>query len=202
MRITKDTISRAQPPKPGKRERFIRDDVIQGLGVGVTASGAKSFIFEAFIKGRSRRMTIGRWPDINLIVARRRAQEIRTAIANGKDPAAEVTESRQERTFGEFASIYLERHARPHKRSAERDEYILSRYIQPIGTTASCRTSRAPTLHGCTQELARITATMRQIGRWHSSKRCSAWRRFGSYSKAPVPPSAPNRFEKKSDRGF
>ena len=54
MRLTKDAIDRAQLPEPGKKERFIRDDIVQGLGVRVTARGKRSFVFEARIKGRSR----------------------------------------------------------------------------------------------------------------------------------------------------
>jgi Arm DNA-binding domain len=81
MRLSKDAIDRAVPPPPGRRERFIRDDVVRGLGVRITATSAKSFIFEARIKGRPRRITIGRWPDLTVALARQRALEMRTAIA-------------------------------------------------------------------------------------------------------------------------
>ena len=50
MRLTKDAIERAKPPEPGRKERFLRDDEVRGLGVRITASGAKSFIFEARIR--------------------------------------------------------------------------------------------------------------------------------------------------------
>ena len=59
MRLTKDAIERAKRPEAGRKERFIRDDIVRGLGVRITASGAKSFIFEARIKGRPRRLTLG-----------------------------------------------------------------------------------------------------------------------------------------------
>jgi integrase len=132
MRLTKDAIERAKPPEPGKKERFIRDDTIRGLGVRITTACAKSFIFEARIKGRPRRLTIGPWPDLNLVMARERAMEIRTAIARGEDPATDATESRQELTFGKLVLIYMERHAKPHKRSAWQDENTIRRYV-PAG---------------------------------------------------------------------
>jgi integrase len=129
MRLTKDAIERAKLPEPGRKERFIRDDVVQGLGVRVTASGKKRFIFEARIKGRPRRLTLGAWPDLNVILARERALEIRTRIAKGGDPAAEAADARKEITFGELTDTYIQRHAKPHKRSAWQDENTLRRYV-------------------------------------------------------------------------
>jgi integrase len=129
LRLTKDAIERAKLPEAGKKERFIRDDVVRGLGVRITALGEKRFIFEGRIKGRSRRITIGPWPDLNLIMARLRAMEIRTAIARGEDPASDAVEARKELTFFGLWSTYLERHAKPHKRSAWQDENTLRRCV-------------------------------------------------------------------------
>jgi integrase len=129
MRLTKDSIEKAKLPEPGKKERFIRDDIVRGLGVRVTATGKKSFVFEARIKGRPRRLTIGRWPDLNIVMAREKAMEICTAIARGEDPATDAKEAHKELTFGDLTAAYMDRHARPHKRSADEDENILRRYI-------------------------------------------------------------------------
>lgn len=129
MRLTKNSIERAALPAPGKKERFLRDDVVRGLGVRITALGERRFIFEARIKGRPRRLTIGPWPDLNVTLARERALEIRTAIAKGEDPASDAAEARRELTFAALWDVYLERHAKPHKRSAGRDEYLMARYV-------------------------------------------------------------------------
>jgi integrase len=129
LRLTKDVIERAKLPEAGKKERFIRDDLVRGLGVRITALGEKRFIFEGRIKGRPRRITIGPWPDLNLPMARQRALEIRTAIAQGQDPASDAVEARRELTFSNLWTTYLERHARPHKRSVGRDEYLIGQYI-------------------------------------------------------------------------
>jgi integrase len=132
IKLTKDTIERATPPEPGRKERFLRDDGVRGLGLRVTAGGAKAFIFEGRIKGRTRRMTLGAWPDLTVLQARRKALDIRSAIARGEDPAAETEAARHEPRFGELAGAYMERHARPRKRSAWQDEYTLKRYV-PAG---------------------------------------------------------------------
>jgi integrase len=47
------------------------------------------------------------------------------AVADGRDPAAERARERGELTFGAFAKTYLERHATPHKRSADEDKRML-----------------------------------------------------------------------------
>jgi hypothetical protein len=132
MRLTKEAIEKAKRPSIGRNEYFIRDNVAHGLGVRITASGAKSFIFEARIKGRTRRMTLGTWPDLNLVLARQRVMEIRTRIAVGEDPATKAADARKETTFGGLIALYMERHAKPHKRSAALDEKLLRNYV-PAG---------------------------------------------------------------------
>jgi integrase len=131
MRLTKDAIERAKLPEAGKKERFIRDDMVQGLGVRVTASGKKRFVFEARIKGRPRRLTLGPWPDLNVALAREKALEIRTAIAKGEDPHAAHLAGKREAAFGELADRYMNEYARVHKkpRSIKDDEYYLAHYI-------------------------------------------------------------------------
>jgi len=86
MLLTKNVIAQAQLPEPSRKMRYIRDDLVRGLGVGITAHGVKSFVFEARIKRLPRRFTIGRWPDCTLALARQKALKIRAAIARGEDP--------------------------------------------------------------------------------------------------------------------
>lgn len=129
MRLTKAGIERAKVPGPGRKERFERDDEVRGLGLRITASGAKSFTFEARMRGRSRRLTLGGWPDLTVLLARKKALDIRSRIARGEDPAADGQAARKEPRFGDLATIYMERHAKPHKRSATRDAYNFKRYV-------------------------------------------------------------------------
>ena len=86
MLLTKNVIAQAQLPEPSRKMRYIRDDLVRGLGVGITAHGVKSFVFEARIKRKPRRFTIDRWPDFTLALARQKALEIRAAMARGEDP--------------------------------------------------------------------------------------------------------------------
>lgn len=51
------------------------------------------------------------------------------AIFEGKDPAHERRERRQEPTWGELTALYLERHG-PRKRTAGNDRNMLNRYFE------------------------------------------------------------------------
>jgi integrase len=129
MRLTKDAIERVELPEPGHQDRFLRDNEVRGLGLRITCHGTKTFIFEARVKGRVRRLKIGQWPDWTVLDARKQAQDLRARISHGEDPSAERAALREEPTFGELATTYMERHATPRKRSASEDEALLRRYI-------------------------------------------------------------------------
>jgi integrase len=129
VRLSKDAIEHAEIPALGHGDRFLRDSVVQGLGVRIYANGAKTFIFEARIKRRMRRLTVGRWPDLTVLLARKQALELRARIARGEDPAADAEAARAEPTFADFTATYLKDHAHPRKRSAWQDENTLRRYV-------------------------------------------------------------------------
>jgi integrase len=127
--LTKAVVEAAIAPKLG--QTFLRDDVIRGFALRLIATGAKSFVFEGRIKGRMRRFTIGRYPDLTVAIARQKALEIRAAIGRGEDPAeARVVEMR-ELSFAELAERYLRDYAIPHKkaRSVADDKYYLTHSI-------------------------------------------------------------------------
>jgi integrase len=118
--ITKALVERAKAPQTG--QTFIRDDSLRGFGLRVTAGGVKSFILEARIKGRVRRMTLGQYPDLSVLAARTQALADRTAIAHGEDPAEARKQQHREHTFGYLIEAWIERHAKAHRKTWERDK--------------------------------------------------------------------------------
>jgi site-specific recombinase XerD len=72
---------------------------------------------------------------MTLAEARSKAHAWRSLIRDGRDPAAEDRRKRAEErrlpTVAAFASEYLERHAKLHKRSWREDERLLRRDILP-----------------------------------------------------------------------
>lgn len=84
-----------------------------------------------WFNGRQRRLTLGTYPSLPLADARQRAKDALYSASHGKDPASEKQSERQLETFGELAAEYIERHARPKKRSWAEDQRVLNREFLP-----------------------------------------------------------------------
>lgn len=131
MAFTDRTI-KALKAKPERYEQW--EDGRTGLGVRVTPRGVKSFVYMYRYEGRARRLTLGRYSEtgkggITLHRARVSLAEAKEKLRQGEDPGLEVVEERREErtaeTFEELAELYLEKWARPRKRTAAEDERIL-----------------------------------------------------------------------------
>ncbi|MDP3512972.1 MAG: integrase family protein, partial [Sulfuritalea sp.] len=128
--------------EPGKQQTIYWDAKTPGLGLRVTATGAKSYIFETWLRGKSLRVTIGNvdtWPIDGLAgdekTARAEARRLKTLTDQGIDPreqrreqdaaatAATRAAKRQDLTIGEVWQAYIaarspkwgERHIRNHE---------------------------------------------------------------------------------------
>jgi len=55
---------------------------LQGLALRVTTTGSKAFIVEAWVNGRSRRVTLGKHPALSLKDARKKAREVIGSFAS------------------------------------------------------------------------------------------------------------------------
>jgi integrase len=86
MNFTKRAIEQIQPPVTG-RDTY-RDEKVRGLELRVTAAGAKTFAVQRRVNGTPKRYTIGRFPEITVEQARKRAAEMLGEIAAGVDPSA------------------------------------------------------------------------------------------------------------------
>jgi integrase len=105
QKVTKARLDALPPPASG--QRFLRDTELRGFAIRVAASGAKSFVLERRIRGRNRRLTLGRYPDLTVEQARQEAQKVLGKIAIGIDPRVEsLAEQRKlitlEEAFAEF----------------------------------------------------------------------------------------------------
>lgn len=110
LRFTKTVIEKLPAPSKGKRD-YYRDTPTPHLGLRVTPS-AKTFYWEATIERRQKKVTIGRFPAINVEQARKLAQEISGDYAKGIDVAEQRSMSRDELTLGELWKDYRENRKR------------------------------------------------------------------------------------------
>lgn len=76
------------PPAENRQE--IPDEEVKGLYLVVQPSGVKSWAVRYRFGRAPKKVTLGRYPAIDLATARKRAQEALNDVAAGKDPAAAI----------------------------------------------------------------------------------------------------------------
>ena len=81
-------------PAPSTGQVFVRDTEMKGFALRITASGAKSFVVEKRINGKSRRITLGPYPALTVEQARSEAQKLLGEIVTGYDPIKERQDAR------------------------------------------------------------------------------------------------------------
>ncbi len=145
INFTKANIDRLPLPKAGKRATY-RDSKTNGLQLRITSSGVKSFCMFRWVKadGKPERITLGRYPDLSIENARDKAAAVNATIASGGNPNDTVRANRDEMTLGKLFEIYLERWAKPHKKTWKEDEakfeqhcrnHLATRKLSHIGKT-------------------------------------------------------------------
>jgi integrase len=108
--------------KPRGARRQVQDADIPGFGVLVTDTGLKTFFYRYQFDGSEHRYRIGSYPAISLEQARKTALSLSGKVQAGKNPQAIKAEARQAETFGEVASLYIEKHAKREKASWQEDQ--------------------------------------------------------------------------------
>jgi integrase len=100
---------------PPKGSTSLMDVELTGFGLRVSDKGTRQFFFDYRRDGRSKRITIGRYPVWTVARARRRAEELRRMVDSGGDPAGEKRERRDAPTVHDL----IERYKRDHLRNDE-----------------------------------------------------------------------------------
>ncbi|MGF6635083.1 tyrosine-type recombinase/integrase [Paraburkholderia sp. MM6662-R1] len=82
--ITKTYVEKSAAPRDDGKPAFYFDDEIKGFGIRVT-SGAKTFVVDRKLNGRTIRISIGRYPAWSVQAARDRAKELIVELDKGND---------------------------------------------------------------------------------------------------------------------
>jgi integrase len=85
VKLAAGRIAGFQCPKD-KTRAYLWCDEVKGLGIIATAAGAKSYIFQAKVKGKSMRLTIGDVGVWSIGQAQTEARRLQTVIDQGNDP--------------------------------------------------------------------------------------------------------------------
>lgn len=81
--FTKEKIAALGLANSGQRAYFY-DTKTRGLALSITPAGTKTFILYRWVDGKPQRITLGRFPDVSVEAARRKADEINGAIAKAR----------------------------------------------------------------------------------------------------------------------
>ena len=147
---TKLTDLSVKATKPETKRREIPDGSIMGLFLIVQTSDVKSWALRYRAGGRARKLTLGRYPAVDLAMARKLAKVALGQIALGRDPGAEKIAERKAAAkgpddlnkatpFGIVRDEYLRLHISKKRRSTQRQaESLLKREFarwdkRPIG---------------------------------------------------------------------
>lgn len=132
MKFTDAGIKALKP----KAERFIEwAEGVPGFGIRVSPQGRKSWVFMYRHGGRARMMTLGAFPAMGLAAARKAYGDAQEQVELGNDPGTGQVQAnkdaREAMTVQALVEEYLERWAKPRKRSWQEDKRILDRDVVP-----------------------------------------------------------------------
>lgn len=114
--------------KPGQEGDYT-DTQAKGLQLRVRRT-EMVWCFTYKFNGKTKRYTIGSYPEISLAEARKLAVELRARVKKGEDPASEAQIQKSIPSFSTLCREYLEKHA-IHKKSKKEDERIITKELIP-----------------------------------------------------------------------
>ena len=134
FRFTSQLIKSLPPNSSDSRstDAEYSDTEISGLKCLVSkGEGRKKFLLRYLYHGRKRAIAIGRWPEVDVTLARKIAMEHKRSLATGTDPKQERENKRQEMTFDELFNQHYLVWAKSAKRSWGKDVQRYRDHIRP-----------------------------------------------------------------------
>jgi integrase len=130
--------------KAGAARYAVRDSLIPGLEVRVATSGVRTWVLRYYAAGQRRRLKLGIYPRMTLHAARKAATAALRAVDGGGDPQADKAAAKAAAVAEKLAAAraerdsidavcrdYIERHAKPRKRTWAADAHKINRVILP-----------------------------------------------------------------------
>jgi integrase len=128
LKLTKSNLKTLPVPEKGYQIHW--DDELPSFGVRITERGAKSFILQRRIKGKSQRITICKTREMAPEGARNEARKLIGDIIKGGDPVAEKRKKRLKgKTVDEVLTDYLDsKNLKP--RTQKDMRVVMERYLK------------------------------------------------------------------------
>lgn len=130
--FTDERLRKIQLPDTGKRSYYY-DTTTPGLRLAVSATGNKSFQYQAWSSEKQRpiTVTVGKYPAMPLRQAREQANTLGAEVNDGKDPAQEKRQKRDTMTVASILDLYVTEHSIPHKRTTKDDQTQIRLHLKP-----------------------------------------------------------------------
>lgn len=166
--------------EPGKSQTIFWDAKTPGFGLRVTAAGARAYVFESRLFGKTVRVTIGDARAWDLGRARTEASRLKTLIDDGKDPrevkveqrvayeARRVERRRQGVSLAEAWQEYLDANRGNWSERHYRDHLTLSRLGGQSKRRGNGETTAGPLAALMGLKLSELTA--KKVGDWLASE--------------------------------
>ena len=132
VKLTKRCVDNAEV---GKARIILWDDTLKGFGLLVLPTGVKSYFYQYRTReGRQRRITIGKHGQWTPAQARKKAEDYRDAVRQGRDPLGEKRDLLQSPTVHETFDAYLASDAFAEKAESTRaiDRGRIERHLRPF----------------------------------------------------------------------
>lgn len=134
MRLTAATVRTAQCA-PGRSEQVVFDEALPGFGLRVRATGAKTWLVQYAVAGRTKRVFLGAPALVDASKARAMAKDLLARVRLGGDPAGEKVAARTEaaNTVGALLPRFLAyQRGRLKPRSHQETTRHLERHARPL----------------------------------------------------------------------
>lgn len=129
---------------PAAARYAVRDSVVPGLEIRVSPSGVRTWVLRYYAAGQRRRVKLGVYPRVSLHAARKAASAALRTVDGGGDPQAEkiaakaaaaaekaAAERAKRDSVEALTADYIERYAKPRKRTWAADAHKVNRVILP-----------------------------------------------------------------------
>jgi integrase len=132
--LTKATLDNL---RPGASRREVPDGHTRGLYIVLQTTGVASWAVRYRLAGRSRKLTLGPYPEIDLKAARDMARKALAQIAIGADPAAEkqIKKAAARRPVEDLVDTaveqFIRRHVKPLKSAREAERLLRREVLAP-----------------------------------------------------------------------